>query len=121
MRFVIGGSDSHKRRFVENRYGVSEILKADYDTVMTANAVYGFHDFIRKMMNDNIDINRLIDEMCAKNPDIIVISTEIGYGVVPMDSGDREWRECVGRSCCYLAEKAETVVRVVCGIGNVIK
>ena len=49
------------------------------------------------------------------------ISTEIGYGVVPMDKGDREWRETVGRTCCYIAKKADEVVRVVCGVGNRIK
>ena len=38
-----------------------------------------------------------------------------------MDKGDREWRETVGRTCCYIAKKADEVVRVVCGVGNRIK
>lgn len=121
MRFVIGGANSGKCDFVKNKYGITEILDADFDTVMTATAVKNFHLFIRKMMEVNRDIIAVIDKMCAENPCITVISTEIGYGVVPMDHADREWRECVGRTCCYIAEKAETVVRVVCGIGNVIK
>ena len=48
MRFVIGGADSGKRDFVRENYGIDEILMADYDSVLTAKAVYGFHIFIKK-------------------------------------------------------------------------
>ena len=88
MRFVIGGADSGKRDFVRENYGIDEILIADYDSVLTAKAVYGFHIFIKKMMADGKDIVSVIDEISEKNHDITIISTEIGYGVVPMDKGD---------------------------------
>ena len=52
MRFVIGGADSGKRDFVRENYGIDEILMADYDSVLTAKAVYGFHIFIKKLMAD---------------------------------------------------------------------
>ena len=121
MRFVIGGADSGKRDFVRENYGIDEILIADYDSVLTAKVVYGFHIFIKKLMADGKDIVAVVDEISEKNHDITIISTEIGYGVVPMDKGDREWRETVGRTCCYIAKKADEVVRVVCGVGNRIK
>ncbi|MCC8159930.1 MAG: bifunctional adenosylcobinamide kinase/adenosylcobinamide-phosphate guanylyltransferase [Oscillospiraceae bacterium] len=121
MRFVIGGKNSGKSAFVKNKYGIADIPQADYDTVMTERAVKDFHLFIRKMMEDNRDIRSVTDKMLAENPDIIIISDEIGYGVVPMDKADREWRECVGRISCYIAENAEKVIRVICGIGNIIK
>ena len=105
MRFVIGGADSGKRDFVRENYGIDEILMADYDSVLTAKAVYGFHIFIKKLMADGKDIVAVIDEISEENHDITIISTEIGYGVVPMDKGDREWRETVGRTCCYIAKK----------------
>ena len=80
-----------------------------------------FHIFIKKLIADGKDIVAVVDEISEKNHDITIISTEIGYGVVPMDKGDREWRETVGRTCCYIAKKADEVVRVVCGVGNRIK
>ena len=49
MRFVIGGANGGKRDFVRENYGVDEILIADYDSVLTAKAVYGFHIFIKKL------------------------------------------------------------------------
>lgn len=121
MRFVIGGADSGKLDFVKENYCVDEILTADYDSVLTAKSVCDFHFFIKKLMADGKDIIAIIDEILEKNSDITIISTEIGYGVVPMDKDDREWRETVGRTCCYIAKKADEVVRVVCGVGNRIK
>lgn len=50
-----------------------------------------------------------------------VIATEIGGGVVPTDPGEREAREKAGRLACLLAQRAECVVRVYCGIPVVLK
>ena len=105
MRFVIGGADSGKRDFVRENYGIDEILIADYDSVLTAKAVYGFHIFIKKLMADGKDIVAVIDEISEKNHDITIVSTEIGYGVVPMDKGDREWRGKVDTSLARNSRK----------------
>ena len=42
-------------------------------------------------------------------------------GIVPIDSFEREYRERTGRILVKLAEQADEVVRVVCGIGQRIK
>ena len=49
-------------------------------------------------------------------PDGIVICDEIGCGVVPLDREERDWRERTGRLCCLLAQEAQQVWRVFCGI-----
>ena len=51
----------------------------------------------------------------------VVIATEVGGGVVPIEKGDREYRETVGRICCELAAMAEEVERVYCGIPTILK
>ncbi|MCD8348869.1 MAG: bifunctional adenosylcobinamide kinase/adenosylcobinamide-phosphate guanylyltransferase [Lachnospiraceae bacterium] len=56
-----------------------------------------------------------------RNPEIIIVSNELGYGIVPMEKNDRLWRETVGRICTCLAAEANEVVRVVCGIGGRLK
>ena len=38
-----------------------------------------------------------------------------------MDEKERKNREAAGRLAILLAKKADTVVRVICGIGKVIK
>lgn len=51
----------------------------------------------------------------------IVIATEIGGGLVPTDREERQRREDAGRLACMLAEKADTVVRVCCGLPQLLK
>ena len=51
----------------------------------------------------------------------VIISDEVGFGVVPVDRFEREWRETVGRICCMLAKDAEQVVRLFCGVPMVLK
>ena len=64
------------------------------------------------------DLEKLAEELSAYD---IVMATEVGGGVVPMDAGARHDREQAGRLACLLAERADTVVRVCCGIPQVLK
>ena len=59
--------------------------------------------------------------VCQAHPDAVVTANEIGGGIVPMDAGERAWREAAGRGLCVLAQHAGQVTRVVCGIGVRIK
>lgn len=59
--------------------------------------------------------------MARRNTDWIIISDEIGNGVVPMDTFERKYREETGRLLIKLAEEAEEVERILCGIGQRIK
>ena len=53
--------------------------------------------------------------------DDILIATEVGGGVVPMDPKQRADREAAGRLACLLAARAECVVQMFCGIPTVLK
>ena len=64
------------------------------------------------------DLTALADALAARP---VVIATEVGGGVVPVDPAQRAAREAAGRLSCLLAERAETVVRVCCGIPQLLK
>ncbi|MEE8703453.1 MAG: bifunctional adenosylcobinamide kinase/adenosylcobinamide-phosphate guanylyltransferase [Olsenella sp.] len=51
----------------------------------------------------------------------VVVATEVGAGVVPAEPGGRAWRERAGRLACELAARADCVVRMVCGVPQVLK
>lgn len=53
--------------------------------------------------------------------EIIIISDEIGNGIVPIDAFEREYREQTGRILIELAKRADEVERVICGIKQRIK
>lgn len=61
---------------------------------------------------------QLLERLAAKR---VVTCAEVGGGVVPLDAGERAWREEVGRMSCELAGRAECVVRTVCGIPIALK
>ena len=60
----------------------------------------------------------LVDALAAKQ---VVACVEVGSGVVPLERGDRVWRERAGRLTCELAQRADRVVRMVCGISTELK
>ena len=55
------------------------------------------------------------------HPRAVVTANEIGCGIVPMEAGERAWREAAGRALCVLAQHADQVTRVICGMGVRIK
>ncbi len=67
------------------------------------------------------DWKNLAETIYITNPDRILVTDEIGYGIVPIDPFEREYREETGRICCLLAEKSEEVWRVCCGLGTRLK
>ncbi|NCB28936.1 MAG: adenosylcobinamide kinase [Clostridia bacterium] len=60
-------------------------------------------------------------ELLPTLQDQIVLCDEVGCGVVPLERGERDWREAVGRLCCALAARADLVVRVTAGLPQVLK
>ena len=64
------------------------------------------------------DLAALTDRLAEHE---IVIQTEIGGGVVPIDPAEREKREAAGRLACLLAARADTVIRVCCGLPQLLK
>ena len=66
-------------------------------------------------------IQRLAEQIMEKNPGLVIVTTELGYGLVPVDPFERAYREAVGRICTELAACANRVDRVICGVGIRIK
>ena len=64
------------------------------------------------------ELEALADKLAAFR---VVISCEVGGGVIPLDRGERIWRENAGRLACLLADRADRVILVHCGIGICIK
>ncbi len=53
--------------------------------------------------------------------DIVLISREIGCGIIPIDRQERLWREMTGRLACDIAKRASQVYRLELGIAVRIK
>ena len=99
MLFVTGPLYSGKRTFAA-RFGGRQIF--DVQTLAAAAP----------------DLEKLADELAAYD---VVIATEIGGGIVPMDAGERAAREAAGRLACLLAARADCVVELFCGLPTILK
>ena len=108
MIFVFGPLYNGKRRAAREILGCTEEELAE-------RAVWDVQDLAADRAGD---LDALADELACHD---VVIATEVGGGVVPVDPAERAAREAAGRLSCLLAERAETVVRVFCGIPMVWK
>lgn len=62
-----------------------------------------------------------LQALLKRNPEVVILCDEVGCGVVPIAREERAWREAVGRLCCALAQRADAVERIFCGIPMTLK
>lgn len=126
MILVTGGAFQGKKEYVAAQFGLAREEMADgaecsWEEVRHCRCLFHFHLLIKRMMERQEDPTDLCDLLLEENPDLIIVTNELGYGIVPIQPFDRAYREKCGRICCDLAREAKQVHRVVCGIGQVIK
>ena len=91
------------------------------EEIKSAGVLDHFHLLVRRWMQEGKIPADETEKILSDNPDIVIITDEIGSGIVPLDVEEREWREVHGRICCQLAGRADAVFRVIAGIGQKIK
>lgn len=93
----------------------------DHQEALGADVWDHMTQWVRRRMEAGEDVDQAVEQVLKENPSIIIVTQELGCGLVPMDSFDRRYREDHGRLCCRLAKQAEAVYRVSCGIAVKIK
>lgn len=113
MILVVGGAGSGKRDYVKNAFGYADADIAD--AVLDDRPVLDrLHDLLRESEADAMFFERLRDKK-------VILCNEVGCGVAPVSAEERAWRDAVGRVSAELAARADTVVRLCCGIPVTIK
>lgn len=129
MKLVVGGNAQGKLEYVLLKYNLEKnvvwdgVLPDNTNTELHKGVVVinHFHKWVK---------NRILDGGCPEEEilpfldcykDCIIISDEIGNGIVPVEPFEREYRERVGKLLIQLATQAEEVERIICGIGQKIK
>lgn len=124
MKLIIGGAFQGKKAFAEEICKDLEWVDGadcSEEAIDSCGGMFHFHEYIRNRLKEGGDCTELADRIQKNNPEVVLVSNELGYGVVPIEAFDRKYRETTGRVCTRLAEGAEAVYRVICGIGVRIK
>lgn len=135
MELYIGGYAQGKLKFVletrnKSRFIVidgqsGDALGEDFSGEATAKEQQiiwnHFHLWVREGMKKGMEIEKEAEAFLSKHPDCIIISEEVGNGIVPLDAFEREYRERLGRLLIRLAARAERVERILCGLGQRLK
>ena len=133
MKLIIGGYAQGKLRYAMEKYGLDESRIWDGEVPQTGGkekaaedlngpmAINHFHSWVKSSLIKGGCPEEEIRIFLEKYPDCVIISDEIGNGIVPVEAFEREYRERTGRILTELAGRADEVVRVICGIGRKIK
>lgn len=142
MELFLGGAFQGKLEYVKSLYPESEIFdEKNFEELSSAknslSILNNFHLVVKNLLapytncyrKNGIESENEIQEsvedkifkIIEKNPEIKIISDEIGSGIVPFERIDRLWRDISGRILVKIAKKSEKVIRIICGIPQRIK
>lgn len=86
----------------------------DCATLWLSNHLLAGHD-------PEAEQTRLLEALAACPAPVIVVSNEVGQGIVPEAALGRRFREAQGRLNIALAAQADLVVQVIAGLPQVLK
>ena len=127
MKLVIGGYAQGKLNYVLQKYdkepcqiwdGAIPMNKSEQRGTVVINHL---HHWIKSRIAKDGCPEKEIFAFVENCPNCVIISDEVGNGIVPVEAFEREYRERAGRILVELAKRAEEVERVICGIGQKIK
>lgn len=118
MMFVTGPAFSGKRAYVRQLMGWSTEELARHAMWDVQNIVANTPAQKTAGVLSDPELAALAEDLATYD---VVIACELGGGVVPLDASQRAQRENAGRLACLLAQRADCVVRICCGIPQVLK
>ena len=120
LKLIIGGACQGKTEYARTQLGISEeeifTCEEDREPDLQARCLDHFEQYLRGCVKQ---------EKTPVSPqnlrgDAVIICEDITCGIVPIDPIDRRWRELTGRYLQKLAGTGAEVIRMVCGIPQVL-
>lgn len=124
MTFLFGGAHQGMEEYARAHCGAAQICTLDEGARaidFSRGAIAGLDRFVLGCVRRG---ERAVDYFAAREDawaEAVLIGTDFSCGLVPMDAELRLWREENGRLNNYLSARAERVVRLFCGLPQVLK
>lgn len=128
MILIFGGAYQGKLQYVKEKFNITEedIFYCNKDDEnpeidFSKKVIYKLDEFTLACVKNGIEAKEYLIENEIQLQDKIIICTDISQGIVPIDKELRAWREMNGRAMIYLTGKSDEVIRIFCGLPQVIK
>lgn len=127
MVLIVGGRSQGKVDFAKSLFpeikkeNIGDGRTAEPAELMSCSVLTHFESLVKRLLSEGKKPEEWMEGYLKVCPKAVIISDEIGGGVIPMDNFEEEWRETTGRLLCDLARRSESFYRVICGYGLKIK
>lgn len=136
MIFVTGGRYQGRLKIALQVSGYSENDVFDFSKInqpgyadgdrdfKTSKIWYNLQEYVRALVLMGTEMDQ-IDEMVKRlvvthGPEVIIMS-EVGSGVIPMEKESNVFREAAGKLSVYFADEAKECYRAICGMSIQLK
>ena len=106
---------------IERHLGDSSIIVIDCITLLVSNLLGDEPDYVGAESNITVAINALITCMDKLDASFIIVSNEVGLGIVPENKSARIYRDLLGKANQFLAQNIDEVYLMVASIELRIK
>lgn len=120
MILVIGGAYQGKLEFVKRKYALDskDVFFCSGNIIdFDKKCIYALENFTSSELNPLSYFKSNHD----KWQNSIIVCRDIFCGIVPLSADDRAWRRRTGELMQFLAEEAEYVSRIFCGLEQKLK
>ena len=120
MHLIMGGRHMGKNAYADSLYGPAaapcDLTSAPMDSMMDADRVLNLQEGVRRLLLEGGNALEFFAARVERLRGSVLIGTEIGGGVIPLDPFERHWRDETGLVYQLLAREAVIVDRVWCGL-----
>jgi adenosylcobinamide kinase/adenosylcobinamide-phosphate guanylyltransferase len=103
---------------------IAQTILVDCLTMLANNAILALPEPVEQSAADSalyVEVDSLLATYAAGSASLIVVSNEVGLGIVPAYPLGRVYRDALGRANQRLAAAADRVVLMVAGLPMVVK
>lgn len=119
---------SHVGSHIQQRLSGAGVVVVDCITLLVNNIFNRFNDredehMYASLLEEELmsEIGELLECINQVNASFIIVTNEIGLGVVPADRVSRIYRDLLGKANQMLAERADEVYLMVAGVALPVK
>ena len=132
MHVFIGGAYNGKHKYVRRWLQEQELIEVEWYVGQLPKAptsktvvISGLEEIIKPLLeqDEKLLATQIVEQLqlLDKKHQIIIIATEIGRGIVPIDQQDRQLRDTLGRLYQQLFAVSDQVTRIWYGLAGKIK